>query len=177
MLLASIRTAARFLEVRNSFIFSALGAVSAAGLIAMIMITVADATGRRFFSSPIYGSYESVTLLLSIVFFSSLSYCTIKRGHFAIDVVTSHFSPRVRLYISSLMYLISGLLSWMLAWQLVVLSLKLKASHLTGTQFTFLPVYPFGLFGALCLAIAGWAFLVQFLNFLVKTIEEEIASS
>jgi TRAP-type C4-dicarboxylate transport system permease small subunit len=171
MVLDSIRTAARFLEERTSFLFSALGAISAAGLIAMIMVTVVDATGRRFFSSPIYGSYESVTLLLSVVFFSSLSYCTIKRGHFAVDVLTSHFSPRVRLYMATIMYLVSGLLSWLLASQLVVLSLKLKAAHLTGTQFTFLPVYPFGLFGALCLIVVGWIFLVQFLNLLVKAIE------
>ena len=170
-MLASIRTAARFLEERTSFLFSALGAISAAGLIAMIMITVADATGRRLFSLPIYGSYESVTLLLSVVFFSSLSYCTIKRGHFAIDVMTSRFPPRVRLYMVTIMYLVSALLSWLLASQLVVLSLKLKAAHLTGTQFTFLPVYPFGLFGALCLIVVGWAFLVQFINFLVKAIE------
>ena len=171
MVLSSIRTAARFLEERTSFLFSALGAISAAGLIAMIMITVADATGRRLFSLPIYGSYESVTLLLSVVFFSSLSYCTIKRGHFAIDVMTSRFPPRVRLYMVTIMYLVSALLSWLLASQLVVLSLKLKAAHLTGTQFTFLPVYPFGLFGALCLIVVGWAFLVQFINFLVKAIE------
>jgi len=71
----------------------------------------------------------------------------------------------------TVMYLVSGLLSWLLASQLVVLSLKLKASHLTGTQFTFLPVYPFGLFGALCLIVVGWVFLVQFLNLLVKAIE------
>jgi len=169
--LSNIRTAARILEERTSFLFSALGAVSAAGLVAMILITVADATGRRFFSSPIYGSYESVTLLLSVVFFSSFSYCTIKKGHFAVDVATSHFPPRVRLYMVTVMYLVSGLLSWLLASQLVVLSLKLKASHLTGTQFTFLSVYPFGLFGALCLIVVGWVFLVQFLNLLVKAIE------
>jgi TRAP-type C4-dicarboxylate transport system permease small subunit len=171
MVLARIRTAARFLEERTSFLFSALGAISAAGLVAMIMVTVVDATGRRFFSFPIYGSYESVTLLLSVVFFSSLSYCTKKRGHFAIDAATSHFPPRVRLYMATIMYLVSGLLSWLLASQLVVLSLKLKATHLTGTQFTSLPVYPFGLFGALCLIAVGWIFLVQFLNLLVKAIE------
>jgi TRAP-type C4-dicarboxylate transport system permease small subunit len=173
MVLASIRTAARFLEERTSFLLSALGAISAAGLMAMIMVTVVDATGRRFFSSPVYGSYESVTLLLSVVFFSSLAYCTIKRGHFAVDVLTSHFPPRVRLYLTTIMYLVSGLLSWLLASQLVVLSLKLKASHLTGTQFTSLPVYPFGLFGALCLIAVGWIFLVQFLSLLVKAIEEK----
>lgn len=148
--------------------FSVLGAVSAAGLVAMVMITVVDAFGRRFFSSPIYGSYESVTLLLSVVIFSSLSYCTVRKGHFAIDVVTSRFSPRIRLYIVTVMYLISALICWLMAWQLVVLSMSIRAKNLTGTELTFLPIYPFGLFGAFCSIVVGWVFLVQFINFLAE---------
>jgi len=169
--LSSMGAAARFLEQRTSSLFSVLGAISAAGLIAMVLVTVVDATGRRLFSAPVYGSYEIVTLLLSVVFFSSFSYSTIRKGHFAIDIVTSHLPPRVRLYMVSIMYLISGLLIWLLASQLVALALKLKAAQLTCNQFTFLPLYPFGLFGALCLIIVGWVFLVQFPSSLVKAIE------
>jgi len=168
MVLPSVKTAARFLEERASLPFSVLGAFSAAGLVAMVLVTVGDAIGRRFFSSPIYGSYEITTLLLSLVFFSSLSYCTIRKGHFAIDVVTSRLPPRVHLYMVTIMYLVSALVCWLLASQLVVLALKLKATHSAGIQFDFLPIYPFGLFGALCLVVAGWVFFVQFINFLAK---------
>jgi len=163
-----MRTVARLLEERTSFLLNVLGAFIGVGLVAMVMVTVVDAFGRRFFSSPIYGSYESVTLLLSVVFFASLSYCTVKKGHFAIDIATSRFSPRVRLYIVTIMYILSALVSWLIAWQLVVLSISLRAKNLTGTEFTSLPIYPFGLFGAFCLIIVGWAFLVQFINFLAE---------
>ena len=71
----------------------------------------------------------------------------------------------------TIMHFVSALVCWLLASQLVVLALKLKATHITGAQFDFIPLYPFGLFGALCLVVAGWVFLVQFLNFLVKAIE------
>jgi TRAP-type C4-dicarboxylate transport system permease small subunit len=145
-----------------------LGAFSGVGMVAMVLITVVDAFGRRFFSTPIHGSYESVTLLLSVVFFASLSYCTVKKGHFSIDVVTSRFRPRARLYTVTVMYLLSALISWVMAWQLVVLSISLKDKNITGTEFTSLPIYPFGLFGAACLIIVGWTFLVQFIGFLAE---------
>jgi TRAP-type C4-dicarboxylate transport system permease small subunit len=163
-----MRTVARLLEERTSFLSSVLWAFAGVGLVAMVLITVSDAFGRRFFSSPIYGAYESVTWLLSVVIFASLGYCTVKRGHFAIDVVTSHFSPRARLYTVTIMYLLSGLISWLMAWRLVVYSMSLMDKKLTGTEFTSLPLYPFGFFGAVCMVIVGWAFLVQFLGFLAE---------
>ena len=70
------------------------------------------------------------------------------------------------------MYLASALVCWVLAWQLVVLGMKLGATHTTGQEFTFLPVWPFALVGAFCVMMMGWGFLVQSLNFLVKAIEK-----
>jgi TRAP-type C4-dicarboxylate transport system permease small subunit len=169
--LAFIRTVVRSLEERTSSLLSVLGAFSAVGLVAMMMVTVADATGRRFFSSPIYGSYEAVSFLLSLTFFFSLCYCTARKGHFAIDVATSRLPPRVRQYIVIIMYLLSALLLWLLASQLVVLALKVKATNLTGAQFTFLPIYTLVLVGAFCAVMTGWGFLVQFISLLVKAME------
>jgi TRAP-type C4-dicarboxylate transport system permease small subunit len=163
-----MRTVARLLEERTAFLSSVLWVISGVGMVAMVTITVADAFGRRFFSSPIFGSYESVTWLLSVVIFSSLAYCTIKRGHFVIDVVTSHFSPRARLHTVTIMYLLSWLISWVMAWRLVLFAMALMERNLTGTEFTSLPVYPFGFFGAACMVIVGWAFLVQFIGYLAE---------
>jgi TRAP-type C4-dicarboxylate transport system permease small subunit len=164
-----MRTVARLLEERTSFLSSVLWVISGVGMVAMVLITVADAFGRRFFSSPIFGSYESVTWLLSVVIFSSLAYCTLKKGHFTIDVATSHFPPRARLYTITIMYLLSGMISWVVAWRLVIFSMALMKRNLTGTEFTSLPIYPFGFFGAVCFVIVGFAFLVQFLGFLAET--------
>jgi TRAP-type C4-dicarboxylate transport system permease small subunit len=170
-IISSIRTAARFLEEHTSSLFNVLGAFSGVGLIAMMLITVVDATGRRFFSFTIYGSYEGVSFLLSGVFFFSLCYCTAKKGHFSIDVATSRFSPRTRLSIVTVMYLASALVCWLLASQLVVLAMKLRAANLTGAQLTFVPIYILVLVGAFCLIMTGWGFFVQFIGLLVKTIK------
>jgi TRAP-type C4-dicarboxylate transport system permease small subunit len=168
---SSIRTAARFLEERTSLLFNVLGAFSSVGLIAMMMITVLDATGRRFFSFPIYGSYEGVSFLLSGVFFFSLCYCTAKKGHFAIDVVTSRFSPKIRLFIVTVMHIVSALITWLVGSQLVVLAMKLKGANLTGAQLTFVPIYILVLVGAFCLIVTGWGFFVQFIGLLARAME------
>ena len=170
-IISSIRTAVRFLEESTSLLFNVLGAFSAVGLIAMMMITVLDATGRRFFAFPIYGAYEGGSFLLSGVFFFSLCYCTAKKGHFAIDVMTSRFPPRVRLFIVTIMYVVSALISWLLGSQLVVLAMKLKGANLTGAHLTFVPIYMLVLVGAFCLIATGWGFFMQFIGLLVKAIE------
>jgi TRAP-type C4-dicarboxylate transport system permease small subunit len=162
------RDAARLLEERTSSVLNVLGVFSAVGLVAMMLLTVVDAFGRRLFSFPIHGSYEGVNLLLSLVFFFSLCYCTARKAHFVIDVATSRLKTRTRLSIVTVMYLVSALISWLMAWQLVVLALSLKASNLTGISLTFFPFYIIALMGAFCSVMMGWGFLVQFINLLIK---------
>ena len=156
------------IEKRVMIVFTVLGAFSAVGLVAMMMITVVDATARRFFSFTIYGAYEGVSFLLSGVFFFSLCYCTSRKGHFAIDVLTLRFRSRVRARIVTIMRFISSLMCWLLASQLVVLGIKLKASNLTGSQLTFVPIYVLVLIGAFCLFMTGWSFFVQFVGQLAR---------
>jgi TRAP-type C4-dicarboxylate transport system permease small subunit len=169
--MSAIIGAARLLEVRTSSVLHVLGIFSTIGLIAMMMITVVDATARRFFSFTIYGGYEAVSFLLSGVFFFSLCYCTSKNAHFAIDVVTSCFSPRVRRTMITVGSLVSGLTCWLLSSQLVVLAMKLKGNNLTGAQLTFVPLYIFSLVGAFCLLMTGWGFFVKSISLLAKSIE------
>jgi TRAP-type mannitol/chloroaromatic compound transport system permease small subunit len=170
-MMSAIKGAACLLEEHTSKILHVLGVFSAIGLIAMMMITVVDATARRFFSFTIYGGYEAVSFLLSGVFFFSLCYCTSKNAHFAIDVVTSRFSPRFRLYTITVVSLVSTLMCWLLSSQLVVLAMKLKGNNLTGAQLTFVPIYILALIGAFCLLMTGWGFFVKFIGLLVKSIE------
>ena len=170
-MLSSIKSTAGFLEKHTATFFHVLGVFSAIGLVAMMMITVVDATGRRFFAFTIYGGYEAVSFILSGVFFFSLCYCTAKRGHFEIDVMTSRFSPRVRVWIITIMNLVSALMCWILASQLMALAIKLKTNHLTGAQLTFIPIYILALVGVFCLFMTGWGFFIHFISMLVKAIE------
>lgn len=172
-IISRLRNCANHLDVRTSAVFAKIGVVGAVCLLAMMVIVVLDALGKRFFSLPIHGSYEIGTFLLIIVFFTSLAYCTMLKGHFVINVITSHLRKRARFWLATLVYFISALLCWLLTSQLVVLSMKIRATNLTGAQLTFVPIFIFILLGAFCMAIAGWGFLLQFMNYLGKAIEGE----
>ena len=157
-----VGTAVRFMErkvfPRLGGWFSTMGGIV---LLIIIMIVVVDATGRRFFTHPLYGSYEAVSFLLGLLFFFCIVYCAIKKGHFVIDIVTSRLRPNVRRQVITILYLISTLLSWLLSWRLFIYALEQKAANATGLQFTFLPTYPFIMVTAVCSLILGFLFLMQ----------------
>lgn len=167
----TMKTTARVLEERTFPVFNVMGVISGLGLVIMMMLVVIDAVGRRFFSFPIYGSYEGVNFLLSMIFFFSLGFCTAKKGHFSMDIVTSHFPRKLRKSIVTVMSLISFLICWLVAYRLVLLGMLLKADGLTGVQLTFFPVYILAYMGTFCLAMMGWGFLVQFLSLLSEITE------
>lgn len=166
-----LKTSAHFLEKKTFGWFGFIRAVSAVLLLVMMITTVSDAIGRKFFDFPVFGSDEIVAFLLSLLCFFSICYCAIKKGHFAIDVLGTRFPPRVRLIILTAMYLLSALLFWLVAWRLVVFGLDQRSFGSTGNVLTFLPVYPFVWAGAAASVVIGWLFLVQTIGFLGKAIE------
>ena len=167
-----IRNAANFLKKKRISWLHVFGAIGGVVLVGMMMVTVADAIGRKF-GHPVYGSYEVVSFLLALLFFVTIVYTGIKKRHFVIDIVTTRFPSRVRLSLIIVMYLVSALLSWLLGWRLVIYGFGQKASNATGMEFTFLPTYPFIWVAALCSVVLGWVFLVQAISFLGKATEKE----
>lgn len=168
---SSIRTAARFLETKGFTLLRLFGAMGGVLLLAMMMVVVVDAIGRRFFGQPIQGTYEAVSFLLVLLVFLAMGYCGAKKGHFVINLVTSHLQLKVRLIIVTITYFVSAVLCWGLGRQLVVFALHQKAVHATGREFTFVPVYPFILVAAFCSLVLGCVFLVQTMYFLREATE------
>ena len=111
-MLSFMRTAARVLEAKTFPRLKVLGAISGVFLLAMMMVTVVDAFGRRFFGHPVHGAYEAVAWLLSLLFFFSICYTATKKAHLEIGIITSRFRPKVRGLIMTILYLVSTLLIW-----------------------------------------------------------------
>ncbi len=127
----------------------------------MMLITVADASGRRLLGRPIEGTYEFVSFMLCLLFFGSICYCGIEKGHLSLGVVTSLFPLKIRKLIVGIGRLFSFGLSWLIAWRLVVSALNEKAAGTHGMQLTSVPLYPFVFIGALGMVVIGWIFLVE----------------
>ncbi len=156
--------AARFIE---KTMYPIIGAVYKFGLvilIGMMLLTVVDVIGRKFFDAPITGSYELTEFMLALIVFFSVGYTQIQKGHIAMEALVSRFSPRAQAITDSIVYLISIGLGAVLTWQLVAHAKRTYiGKHETGVLH--LPLYPFliaAAFGCLLYSI------VLFVDFLIS---------
>jgi len=69
------------------------GALAAAFLAAMMLLTVADVALRAAFNLPIRGVYEIVELLLACTFFLALPAVFLREEHILVDTIDG-FAPR-----------------------------------------------------------------------------------
>jgi TRAP-type C4-dicarboxylate transport system permease small subunit len=132
-----------------------LGSVVAADLFAMMVLTFLDVSGRKLFTSPIYGAYEVTEFMMGVLIFCALPLVTAREGHVTIDIM-DHFVPRgamkgQRIFIS----LLSAAVLGVIAWRLWVLSV----SHLETTEVTMTLHIPHGPFTRAFSIMAGLATL------------------
>ncbi|MFH1152938.1 MAG: TRAP transporter small permease [Pseudomonadota bacterium] len=73
-----------------SYALSRLGCVA---LFAMMSLTVVDVVGRYVFNSPILGTFEVTSFLVSIMVYSFLGYAQSKKSHVTVDILVNTF-PR-----------------------------------------------------------------------------------
>jgi len=128
----------------------------------MLLITM-DVFLRYSFNRPLKGSFELVEFMMAVVICLGMAYTGVQRGHVAVELVVSRFSPRVQALIDSFNWLVSMglflLISWKAVAQARVVGLSgLASSVLHVPVFPFLLVLAFGS-GFLCLV-----FLVNFID-------------
>jgi len=128
----------------------------------MLLITM-DVFLRYSFNRPVKGSFELVEFMMAVVICLGMAYTGVQKGHVAVELVVSRFSPRVQALIDSFNWLVSMglflLISWKAVAQARVVGLSgLASSVLHVPVFPFLLVLAFGS-GFLCLV-----FLVNFID-------------
>lgn len=136
-------------------------------LLAMMFLTIVDVFGRKFFASPVTGSYEVTEFMLALFVFFSLGYTQAKKGHIAIDLFLMKLSPRAQAYFDCAVNLVSMGLSLLMTWQLLVHAKRLYLGH-TVTGVLHLPIYPFFIAAAVG---TFFYFLVLLVDFF-KSLEE-----
>jgi TRAP-type C4-dicarboxylate transport system permease small subunit len=172
-MLSMLVSASRRLENKLSLVFKAFIAFSGIAIVGMMVVVTIDATVRKILGVSFYGSYDTVTYLLSILVFLSLVVCQTKNAHFSIDLVTSRFPLKVRMWTYCIGLFISVGVCWVLAWKLVEYGIRLIETHSTSMEFSFLPTFPFPWIGALCFTFLGLMFLIQTIDHLAKAMGKE----
>ncbi len=97
----------------------ALMHVSAAAMIAIMLVVVADVVMRYFFSYPLIFAYDLIAMyLVVLVFFFALPGTLHLHGHIAIDFFQPFIPPRVRFAGEAIGYAAGTVVLALIAWKL-----------------------------------------------------------
>lgn len=141
--------------------------VSAGALIAMMALVNANVILRPF-GKPIWGCYEIVGFLGTVVLSFALIHTTMTHGHMAVEIVLSRMPKRFRTVMGVINRVLGIIVLILVAWQSARYGTRIWNSGEISPTLK-IPFYPF-LYGiALAFAIASLVAVVD----LVKTLMEE----
>lgn len=96
-----------------------LAQVAALAMLAIMLVVVADVLGRYVFSTPLFFSYDLISMyLMVILFFFALSDTLHKHGHIAIDIFHDVIPKRLRFSAEAVGYGLSAIVIALIAWRL-----------------------------------------------------------
>ena len=104
----------------------ALGILSGAGLMAMVLVTVLDVV-LRVFRLSLTGAYDIVRIAAAVTIAAALPYTTAIKGHVAIEYFFHKLGRRGRIVVDTLLRLMVMALFATLAWECVMYGSSLKA--------------------------------------------------
>ena len=150
-----------------SNISRALGLVSMAVILPMMLFVVAAVVARYVFNSPITGDFELVILAAGLIASFSLAYTLVLDGHIRVDIVSSHFPSGLRKALDIVAY-VFGLIFWTVAtWRSFVYAMTLRKSNLVSGMLP-IPIYPFVFIVALGCAMLCLVFFFRLVNFFFR---------
>lgn len=130
-------------------------------LIVLMLVTFVDVVGR-FFDTPLKFAVEIIQLGMGLLIFFGLAITTLRRGHIAVDLLTSVLPLRARQILSRLAALSAVVSISLMAWRLWDRAASFMSDGLE-TDILGLPVYPTVFIMSLA---AGFAALVAILQLL-----------
>jgi TRAP-type C4-dicarboxylate transport system permease small subunit len=116
--------------------------VGAVSLMIIMLLTAADVIMRYVFNRPIIGAFDMTQYLMVVVFAFALPYCTLKKGHINVDILTSHLSGKVQAIIAGITTPLSLVLFSLITWQTIVATGIQHNSNIVSSVLP-IPRYPF----------------------------------
>ncbi len=135
-------------------------------VIIMTLMTV-DVFLRLVFNKPILGAYEFVTMIMTILIFSSWSYTQTEHGHIHVTMFLNIMPAKVKFFLFFITSLLSTVIMGMVTYATLIQTIKLMGNN-TATTVLLIPHWPF--VGLECLSIALFALVL-----LVDTIKAFLA--
>ena len=139
--------------------------IAGAGLVAMLVVIVADVIGIKIFSKPVPGGIEIVSFMSVVAIAFAVAYTQVMRGHVAVDFIVEKFPRRAKLIIDAVTTFFGVALMAALAYYSFKYGAKLHATgEVSMTQK--IPYYPFVYGMAVCFLVT----LLVLVRDLIKSI-------
>ena len=136
-----------------------MAAIGAVTLGVMMLLSVADVIGRKFFNSPVKGTDELVGILLVVAASMGLGYCALIKVNIRIGVLFDRFSPLVQAIIDVCAYLIGIAASSIIVWKGSLMMVDYMFRELGDrTPILSIQIWPF-----ILLLVVGFSWLVLIL--------------
>jgi C4-dicarboxylate transporter, DctQ subunit len=131
-----------------------INGVSCVALVAMMAFVFINVVCRAF-GHPIFGTYESVGFLLSIMVAFSIAHCAVNKGHIAVNILEDLIPKRMLPVLDCIVAMLGAGLYLVLAWQCFVYAkiMRDKGELSMSMEIPFYPLILVVAFGFLMLAL------------------------
>ena len=146
--------------------------ISCVMLTAMLVISTADVAGRYFFSHPIEGTFELVSMAFVVCGAFAIGYTQLIKGHININIVSDRLKrrPRAGLYLFS--HLVSLAACAMVGWQGWLRMTDYFHKTVGGQTVTIgLPIWPFMLIFSLGFFWVAFIFIIDIYDSIVEVMK------
>jgi TRAP-type C4-dicarboxylate transport system permease small subunit len=127
-------------NLRRLAIFMVL--LGSLGMLASMLICVADVIGTNFFDWPVPGTLEFTESTMVLIVFGALAFTQEKRGHIRVEILYALFRPAVQSFLDMVTHFIALVFFVLLAWySFGELSYSWEISESTMGAIRF-PLYP-----------------------------------
>jgi TRAP-type C4-dicarboxylate transport system permease small subunit len=143
--------------------------IAQAGLFAMLLLATSNILLRKF-GKPIYGAYDYVCFLSTIVVAFAIANCAVKRGHTQVELLVARFSRRAQGIVDSITGILSLGIFSLITWQSIALGNDMRrAGEVSMTSLE--PFYPYIYAIAFGCALLCLVILVDLMKSLVKAVK------
>jgi TRAP-type C4-dicarboxylate transport system permease small subunit len=154
--------------------------ISFSGVLAIMILNVADVLMTKLFAKPITGAYEITEILLLCTVMAAFAYGQSKKSHINMTLIIKVFPRPIRLFIFGLMGLVSTGTAAVVGYA-AILQAESAISRGMSTSVLFIPMYPFFYIEAIAMFIFALALLydaiLAFAAIFNKKLEEIVTST
>jgi TRAP-type mannitol/chloroaromatic compound transport system permease small subunit len=134
------------------------------GMIAAMLVGVADVVGTEFFGRPLLGTLEFTESTMVLVVFGALAYAQERRAHIRVELLYSHVGPHGKSFMEAVTHIVAFIFFALMAWQgyvELVYSWEIMESTMGSVRFPLYPARSLLLLGVLLLLVRLAVDIVQ----------------